>query len=74
MPIQYLHNSKGEPTGVFVPLEEWEQLSSQLEQAIAASPQKAKSLEELKQAFRELKSIEEGTLKSRPANALLNEL
>lgn len=78
MRIQVVQDSKGKAAGVFIPIHEWEQLKKQYKdlealESIDLSSKEA-LLEELKEAIKELKQIEKGKLKARPAKELLNEL
>ncbi|MEX0813872.1 MAG: hypothetical protein WD048_16760 [Chitinophagales bacterium] len=77
MSLQYISDGKGKTTGVFIPISEWKALKKQyldLEKLEDKEPSKERVLEELKEAVKELKLIEEGKLKARPAKELLNEL
>ena len=77
MALQVIEDAKGQPTGVFIPMNEWEELKKQhkdLEALEYEEPSKLQLLQELKEAVRELSLIEKGELKSRPATALLDEL
>lgn len=77
MSVQIIHDNKGNATGVFIPITQWNQLKKQhkdLEVLEYEEPNKEQLLLELKQAIAELKQIEQGKLKARPIKALLNEL
>jgi hypothetical protein len=77
MKLQLLQNSKGKTTGVYIPINHWNELKKQyknLEELEYIEPTKEQLLEELKDAVAQLALIEKGKLKSRPAKALLNEL
>lgn len=77
MALQVIEDAKGKPTGVFIPISEWEELKKQhkdLEALEYEEPSKSQLLQELKEAVRELSLIQKGELKSRPATALQNEL
>lgn len=77
MKLQVLQDSKGKATGVFIPINEWKELKKQyegLEALESLEPSKEQVLQELKDAVTELKLIEQGKLKARPAKALLDEL
>jgi hypothetical protein len=77
MRLQVIQDSKGNATGVFIPMSEWKQLKKQHSDLAVLEyeePTKQQLLQELKEAFIELQQIEKGKLKSRPAKALLNEL
>ena len=79
MRLQLIQDSKGKATGVFIPINDWNKLKKQnknLEMMEVADeePSKKQLLQELKEAVTELKLIEQGKLKGRPAKELLNEL
>ncbi len=77
MRLQLIEDSKGKTTGVFIPINDWKKLKKQnknLEELEYQEPTKAQLLQELKEAVTELKLIEQGKLKARPAKELLNEL
>lgn len=77
MKLQIIQDSKGNTTGIYIPITEWKELKKQykdLELLEYEEPDKQQLLEELKEAVEELSLIEKGALKSRPAKALLNEL
>lgn len=77
MKLQVIQDSKGKAAGVFIPINEWNDLKKQhkdLEELEYVSPTKEQILQELKEAVIELKLIEQGKLKARPALAFLDEL
>lgn len=77
MKLQVIQDSKGKATGVYIPINEWKELKKQykdLEALEYEESAKEQLLEELKEAVTELKLIEQGKLKARPAKALLVEL
>lgn len=77
MNLQIIHDSKGNPTGVFIPMPDWKKLKkqySELEKLEYESPTKEQLLAELKEAVQELKAVEQGTKQPRPLADLLNEL
>lgn len=77
MSVQIIHDSKGKASGVYIPMNEWEALKKRFEELEAlemTEPSKERILTELAQAIKELKLIEEGKLKARPAKELLHEL
>jgi cell shape-determining protein MreC len=77
MKLQIIQDSNGNTTGVYIPISEWEYLKKQykdLEDLEYEEPSKEQILQELKEAVKELKQVEEGTLKARPAQNLLDEL
>ena len=78
MNLQYISDRHGNPVSVIIPIQEWEALKKKY-QGIEADidqeePSKDEIKENIRQGLRELKLIEEGKLKSRPAKEFLNEL
>ena len=77
MKLQIIQDSKGKATGVYIPIREWKELKKQykdLEALEYEEPTKEQILQEIKEAVNELKLIEQGKLKARPAKELLDEL
>lgn len=77
MRLQIIQDSKGEATGVYIPINEWKELKKQykaLEALEYEEPTKEQILQELKEAINQLKLVEQGKLKARPAKELLDEL
>lgn len=77
MKLQIIEDGKGKATGVFIPINEWERLKKQfrdLESLEYKAPTKKQILQELKEAIKELKLVEQGELKARPLKELLNEI
>lgn len=77
MKLQIIQDSKGKTTGVYIPISEWKELKKQyknLEALEYEEPTKEQILQELKEAVNELKLVEQGKLKARPAKELLDEL
>lgn len=77
MSLQIIQDSKGNATGVFIPIKEWKEIKKQHKDlAILENKEASKSLvlEELKEAVEELNLIEKGKLKARPIKQLLDEL
>lgn len=77
MKVQVIHDGKGNPTGVFIPMSDWKQLKQQyagLEQYEAGEPTNEQLIAELKEAILELKAVEQGTRQARPLADLLREL
>jgi hypothetical protein len=72
MKLQVFQDSKGNPTGGYIPIKEWEELKKQfndLEALEYKEPSKEQILLEIKEAV-----IEQGKLKVRAAKELLDEL
>ena len=77
MKVQIIQDHKGNTTGVYIPISEWNELKKQyreLELLELATPSKEQILQEIKEAVNELKLVEQGKLRARPAQALLDEL
>ena len=77
MKLQVIQDSKGKATGVYIPISEWEKLKKQyreLETLEDTEPTKEQLLQDLRTAVKELQLIEQGKLKGRPVQQLLNEL
>ncbi|WAC11997.1 hypothetical protein [Dyadobacter pollutisoli] len=77
MRLQVIHDSKGKTTGVYIPINEWNDLKKQykdLEVLEYEEPSKEQILSEIKEALVQLKMVEQGKLKARSAKDLLNEL
>lgn len=77
MRVQIIQDSKGKATGVYIPINEWRELKKQykdLEALEYEEPIKEQILQEIKEAVNELKLVEQGKLKARPAKELLDEL
>jgi hypothetical protein len=77
MRLQIIQDSNGKATGVYIPISEWRELKKQykdLEALEYEEPTKEQILRELKEAVNELKLVEQGKLKARPAKELLDEL
>lgn len=77
MNLQYISDSRGKTTGVFIPIQEWEGLKSKykgLEEEELGEQSKEEVLQGLKQAVEEMNLVKQGKLKARPAKDLLNEL
>lgn len=77
MSLQFIQNEKGKPTGVFIPINEWKEMKAQYEDLVAweePNLTKEQILDNIRQAFEEMKLIKAGKLKGRPAKELLDEL
>lgn len=77
MELQIINDDQGNTTGVYIPIKNWKKLKKKykdLESLENKEPSKQQLLQELKQAVKEIKLIEEGKLKGRTAKALLDEL
>ena len=77
MSLQFIQNEKGKPSGVFIPINEWKEMKAQyknLEAWEEPNLSKAQILENIRQAFEEMKLIKAGKLKGKPLQKLLDEL
>lgn len=77
MRLQIIQDSKGKTTGIYIPISEWKELKKKykdLEALEYEEPTNKQVLQELKEAVNELKLVEQGKLKARPAKELLDEL
>jgi hypothetical protein len=77
MSLQIINDTQGNTTGIYIPIEEWKKLKKKYKDLASMEyiePSKQQLMQELKEAFKELKLIEQGWLKGRPAKALLDEL
>jgi hypothetical protein len=75
--IQIINDSEGRTTGVFIPIDEWQRVKACLDEAEIVEADDLASgvaLFELQEAAIELARIQEGSLRGRPANDLLDEL
>ena len=77
MNLQVIENEKGKPSGVFIPIKQWNRLKKQFKElAILENEESSKEqiLSEIRESIIELNLIKEGKLKSRPVKDLLDEL
>jgi hypothetical protein len=76
MSFQYTYDAKGKPIGVFVPINEWEQLTSALknERQKKTVASKNKILKSVERGMKQVSKIEKGKLKSIPLKQLLDAL
>jgi len=77
MKLQFIQDSKGKTTGVYIPINEWKELKKQykdLEAFEEDEPTKKQILDNIKAGFEEMKLIKEGKLKATPLKDFLNEL
>lgn len=77
MTLQVIKDSKEKATGVYIPIKEWLELKKKyrnLGDLENNDSSKDEIVQELKDAILELKLIEQGKLKARPAKELLDEL
>jgi hypothetical protein len=77
MNLQYISDSTGKTTGVFIPIEDWEKLQSQIfdiKEIEYEGPTKAEIMKGLKDALEEVRLHQQGKIKLKSARELLNEL
>jgi transposase len=73
MSFQYTYDAKGKPVGVFVPINEWEKLTTTLKKKKPRS-NKSKILKSVEKGMNEVKEIEKRKLKSISLKQLLDAL
>ena len=75
MSFQYTYDANGKPVGVFVPINEWEQLTTELIK-VKADGKSGKSaiLKSVVKGLKEVQQIKQGKLKSISMKQLLDEL
>lgn len=75
MSFQYTYDTKGKPLGVFVPLNEWEKITTILKSTgIKAKRKKPDVLSGILKGLTQVRAIEKGKMKSIPLKQLLDEL
>lgn len=77
MSLQIIQGGNGKPTGVFIPINDWEIMKKEyqnLEAWEAPAPTKAEILAGIKEAVEEVKLIKAGKIKSISLKELLDEL
>ncbi|MGC4037135.1 MAG: hypothetical protein QM764_14345 [Chitinophagaceae bacterium] len=74
MSFQYTYDEKGKPLGVFVPIGEWEKITSGLKKKKKASGRKNKVLNSIEKGLKQVSQIEKGKLKSISLKQLLDAL
>jgi hypothetical protein len=73
MSFQYIYDASGKPIGVFVPINEWEKLTSELKKSKTQNS-KSRILKSVEKGMSQVKQIETGKLKSIPLKQLLDAL
>jgi hypothetical protein len=71
MSLQYTYDAKGKAVGVFVPINEWEKITSKLKKTIS---RKKSILNGVKKGMKQVGQIQKGKLSSIPLKQLLDEL
>ena len=77
MQIQYIADHNGKPSGVFIPIKEWEKLKKYISDDISnqySEPSKQEILNGIKQSLKEVKLHMQGKIKLQRAKDFLNEL
>lgn len=77
MNLQYISDNRGNTTGIFIPIQDWEALKSKfigLEEEIYRNQTSEEIVEGLKQAVKEINLVKKGKLEARSAKDLLDEL
>ena len=77
MGLQIIQDGKGKASGVYIPMSDWKKLKKKhkdLETLEYESPSREQLLQEIREALIEVKLVELGKRKGRPAKELLNEL
>jgi len=73
MNLQYITNSKGQKSGVQLPIKDWEKIQKDLKELDRLRNKKL-FLSELAEAVAEVKLVKEGKIKARDARELIDEL
>jgi hypothetical protein len=77
MSLQIIHGGNGKPTGVFIPMNDWEIMKEEYQNLEAwEEPEstKVEILAGIKEAIEEVKLIKAGKQKAKSLKELLNEL
>ncbi len=72
MSFQYTYDANGKPVGVFVPINEWKQITEELSKRKTSG--KSKILKSIERGLKQVNQIEKGKLKSIPFKQLLDAL
>ncbi len=72
MSFQYTYDTKGKPVGVFVPINEWERITTGLMKKNAGN--KTKIMASVEKGMKQVNQIEKGKMKSIPLKQLLDAL
>ena len=72
MSLQYTYDAKGKPVGVFVPINEWDKITSELKNNKTTS--KNKIVKSVEKGMKQVSQIEKGKLKSISLKQLLDAL
>jgi hypothetical protein len=77
MSLQIIQGGNGKPTGVFIPMNDWEIMKEEYQNLQAweePEPTKAEILVGIKEAVEEVKLIKAGKIKAKSLKELLDEL
>jgi len=77
MSFQYTYDTNGKPVGVFVPINEWEKITTGLKKKKAGNKifkDKNKILASVEKGMKQVNQIEKGKLRSIPLKQLLDAL
>jgi hypothetical protein len=77
MSLQIIQGGNGKPTGVFIPINDWEIMKQEYQNLKAweePEPTKEEILAGIKEAIEEVKLIKAGKIKAKSLKELLNEL
>lgn len=77
MSVQIIQGGNGKPTGVFIPINDWNTMKQEYQNLKAweePEPTKTEILDGIKQAIEEVKLIKAGKVKAKSLKELLNEL
>ena len=77
MSLQIIQGGNGKPTGVFIPISDWETMKAEYQNLQAweePEPTKTEILAGIKEAIQEVKLIKAGKIKSKSFKELMNEL
>jgi hypothetical protein len=77
MSFQYTYDANGKPVGVFIPINEWEEISDELrkmKKSKKGSDEKSTILESIRKGMKQASQIEKKKIKSIPLQQLLDEL
>ena len=73
MNLQYITDSLGNTAGVFIPIDDWEKVKSEVTEG-DYGPSKEEILKGIAQAVHEMNMIKNGKLTARPIEEFLDEL
>lgn len=77
MRLQYLTDSMGKTTGVFIPIKDWDKIKEyfkEVDDGVYREPTKEEIINNIRQGLREVQMIEKGKMEATTLNDFLNEL